>query len=155
MSGAMQWNGTKLADRFVFDNADDRLDFVMAGGGDDFISDGGDDHYWSSDVFRGQLGNDTLISNDGNDVLHGGRGDDTFEVQLGWYDPADLQFPVPGVEHGQIGFDVEVFGGRGWDRLTISNSEGATIEYDGDDLIIHSVYGGKVTIHGIEEFDFV
>lgn len=155
MSGALQWSGTNLADRFVFDNDYDRLDFVIAGQGDDFISDGSDDSYWSSDVFCGQKGNDTLVSSDGNDVLHGGRGDDVFEVRLGWYDPADIQFPPPGIEHGQIGFEVEVFGGHGHDVLIISNSAGYTIEHVGDDVIIHSVFGGTVTVHDVEEFQFV
>lgn len=155
MSAALQWSGTKSDDRFVFDNDYDRFDFVAAGSGSDFISDGADDQHWSSDVFHGQAGDDTLVSADGNDVLRGGRGDDTFEVRFSWYDPADVQFPVPGVEHGQVGFDVEVFGGRGHDRLYITNSEGYTLERSGDDVIIHSVYGGTVMVYDIEEFQFL
>jgi Ca2+-binding RTX toxin-like protein len=155
MSGAMQWSGTSQADRFVFDSDDDRLDLVLGGAGDDYISDGADDSYWSSDIFLGQSGDDKLISLDGNDVLRGGRGDDFMSVQLGWYDPANLQFPVPGVEHGQIGYDVEVHGGKGWDILVIGNSEGHTIEEDGDVTIIHSQWGGTVTVHGVEQILFL
>lgn len=155
MSAALQWSGTKLDDRFVFDDDCDRFDFVAAGGGADFISDGSDDNYWSDDAFHGQRGNDTLISTEGNDVLRGGHGDDTFEVRLNWYDPADLQFPPPDIEHGQVGFEVEVYGGRGHDVLTITNSEGYTLEQRGDDVIIHSVYGGTVTVHDVEEFQFL
>jgi Ca2+-binding RTX toxin-like protein len=155
MSGAMQWSGTALADRFVFDGDYDRLDYVLGGLGDDYISDGADDAYWSDDVFLGQDGNDTLISTEGNDLLRGGQGDDTLEITLGWYDPAELQFPLPGVEHGKVGFDVEVRGGQGWDTLTIHNSDGFTIERDGHHAVIHTVWGGTVTVHGIEEFQFL
>jgi Ca2+-binding RTX toxin-like protein len=155
VSGAQQWTGTSLADRFVFDDDDDRLDLVIAGEGDDFVSDGNDDSHWSNDVFCGQQGNDTLISTEGNDVLRGGRGDDVLQVRLSFYDPANVQFPPPGIEHGQVGFDVEAFGGRGHDVLIISNSDGYTLEEQGDVTIIHSVYGGTVTVHGVEEFQFV
>ena len=155
MSAALQWSGTKRDERFVFDNDYDRFDFVRAGGGADFISDGSDDNYWSNDFFHGQAGNDTLVSTEGNDVLRGGRGNDTFELRLGWYDPAEVQFPPPGVEHGQVGFDVEIFGGRGHDRLVVTNSDGYTLEHRGDDVIIHSVWGGTVTVHGVEEFQFL
>lgn len=155
MSAALQWSGTKRDDRFVFDNDYDRFDFVTAGSGADFISDGSDDNYWSSDFFHGQSGDDTLVSTEGDDVLRGGKGDDMFELRLGWYDPADVQFPLPGVDHGQVGFDVEVFGGHGHDRLIVTNSEGYTIEQRGDDAIIHSVYGGTVTVHDVEEFQFL
>jgi len=155
VSAALQWSGTKSDDRFVFDDDWDRFDFVTAGDGADFISDGRDDNYWSDDFFHGQKGNDTLVSTEGNDVLRGGQGNDTFEVRLGFYDPAELQFPVPGVEHGQVGFEVEVFGGRGFDVLIVSNSDGYTLEQQGDVTIIHSVYGGTVTVHGVEEFQFL
>jgi len=154
MSGAIQWSGTALADRFVFDGDSDRFDYVLGGLGDDFISDGADDAFWSNDVFLGQAGNDTLISTEGSDLLRGGQGDDVLEVRLGWYDPTELQFPVPGTKHGQIGFDVELFGGHGYDRLVISNSDGYTLEHRGGEVIIHSVFGGTVTVHGVEEFQF-
>lgn len=155
MSGAMHWSGTELADRFVFDGDSDRFDFVLGGRGDDYISDGADDAYWSDDVFMGQQGNDTLISTEGNDVLRGGKGDDTLEVRLGWYDPADLQFPLPGAEHGKVGFNVEVRGGKGWDTLTIHNSEGYTIEQEGHHAVIHSIWGGTVTVYAVEEIIFL
>ena len=155
MSAALQWSGTKRDDRFVFNNDYDRFDFVTAGDGDDFISDGSDDRYWSSDFFHGQAGDDRLVSTGGYDVLRGGSGADTFELRLAWYDPADVQFPVPGIEHGQVGFDVEIFGGRGHDRLVVTNSNGYTLEQRGDDTVIHSVYGGTVTVHDVEEFQFL
>lgn len=155
MSGAIQWSGTALADRFVFDGDFDRLDFVLGGLGDDYIADGADDAYWSNDVFLGQEGNDTLTSTEGNDLLRGGTGDDILEVRLGWYDPAELQFPMPGVEHGQIGFDAEVYGGKGWDVLTIANSDGFTLEHHGRGVIIHTIWDGTVTVHGVEEFQFL
>lgn len=155
MSGAIQWSGTALADRFVFDGDSDRLDFVLGGLGDDYISEGADDGYWSDDVFLGQQGNDRLISTEGNDLIRGGQGDDILEVRLGWYDPAELQFPVPGIGHGEVGFDVEVRGGKGWDQLTIHESDGYTIEHRGGGVVIHSVWGGTVTVHGVEDVQFV
>lgn len=155
MSGAMQWSGTALADRFVFDADGDRFDLVLGGKGDDYISDGVDDTYWSDDLFMGQQGSDTLISNEGNDTLRGGKGDDTLEVRLGWYDPAELQFPLPSTEHGEVGFDVEVRGGKGWDKLVIHNSEGYTIVQDGKHATIHSIWGGTVTVHAVEEIIFL
>jgi hypothetical protein len=39
--------------------------------------------------------------------------------------------------------------------LIITNSEGYTLEQQGDDVIIHSVWGGSVTVHGVEEFQFL
>lgn len=155
MSAALQWSGTKRDDRFVFDNDYDRFDFVTAGDGADFISDGSDDNYWSSDFFHGQAGDDTLVSTEGNDVLRGGRGDDTLEVRLGWYDPADVQFPAPGTQHGQAGFEVVVFGGQGHDVLIVKNSDGYTLEQTDDGVIVHSVFGGTVTVHDVEEFQFL
>ena len=155
MSGAMKWSGTPFADQFIFDNDSGRFDFVIGGAGDDYISDGNSGPYWSDDVFLGQRGNDTLISTGGNDLLRGGKGDDHIEVHLGWYDPADLQFPIPGVESGQVGFHVEVHGGKGWDTLTIHNSEGYRLEDNGDSVIIHSIWGGTVTVHDVEEFIFL
>ena len=155
MSGAIQWSGTALADRFVFDGDSDRLDYVFGGLGDDYVSDGADDAFWSNDVFLGQAGNDTLVSTEGNDLLRGGSGDDMLEVRLGWYDPAELQFPAPDIKHGRVGFDVEVFGGKGWDMLTIRNSDGYSMERDGRAVVIHSEWGGTVTVHGVEEFQFL
>lgn len=155
MTAALRWSGTKSDDRFVFDDDCDRFDFVTAGDGADFISDGRDDNYWSDDFFHGQQGNDTLISSEGNDVLRGGQGDDFLQVRLGWYDPAELQFAPPGVKHDRIGFEVQVFGGRGDDVLVVTNSDGYTLEERGGHVIIHSAYGGTVTVHGVEEFQFL
>lgn len=155
MTIAQVWTGTELADRFVFDSDGDRFDFVLGGHGDDYISDGADDGLWSSDVFRGKQGNDTLISLDGHDELRGGQGDDLFEVTLGFYDPS----LTPGVPYDgdpmQIGFDVEIRGGKGFDHLVIHNSDGHTLETDGNALIIHSIWGGTVTVRGVEEITFL
>lgn len=156
MTEAKYWAGTTKADRFLFSSDDDRFDFVKAGRGNDFISDGDDDGIWSTDAFYGQKGKDTLVSHDGNDFLHGGRGADTIEVFVNWYDPAE----IPGgggtvVDNDILGFDVRVFGGRGYDVLKIRDSDGYSVEQRGETTIIHTRYDGTITAHGIEEILFL
>jgi len=152
---AKAWNGTRYNDHFFFTDTD-TFDFVSAGGGNDVISDVKDGKFWSDDVYRGQAGNDTLTSTGGYDILRGGCGNDVFKVTATGYDRA----AVPGtweITAGSdvTGFDVEVFGVRGHDLLIIKNSEGYSIEQHGGAEIIHTAFGGTITVRGVEEIHFL
>ena len=156
MSSARFWDGSRQADTFIFRNDYDRFDLVKAGNGWDIIADGKNDGYWSSDKFFGQAGNDTLISNDGDDMLFGNMGADTFIVHANWYDPAEVQFPwQPVQDHDVVGFNVDVFGGKGEDTLIVKHSDGYTLEHHGNATIIHTAFGGTITARGIEDFEFL
>jgi Ca2+-binding RTX toxin-like protein len=151
----MVWNGTRNNDQFRFSD-DDTFDFVKAGAGNDIISDAIDGATWSNDCFNGQSGNDILISTGGDDTLKGGKGHDAFIVNASWYDPATMPgAPETGVEHGVVGFDLDIFGGRGHDVFTLGNSDGYTLEHDGKLTIIHTAFGGTITLHNVEEFLFL
>lgn len=152
----MLWNGSQRADRFVFDDNDDRFDFALGGGGGDYISDGAyEGNYWSNDIFHGEDGNDTLVSTGGHDVLRGGCGKDSFIITAAWYDPANQQFAPPGTQSEMLGFDLSVFGGRGNDKLTLENSDNYSLEYVDGFTIIHTEYGGTITVRGVEELEFL
>jgi len=114
------YNGTSLADNFVFNNAED--DTITADTGDDIIRSYGT----GNDVIYGEEDNDLVLTGSGNDSIFGGSGNDTLAGYAG-SDSID----------GSAGKD-RLYGGYGVDTLVGGDGNDLLNGQDNDDIL----YGG-------------